>query len=762
MSNLCELRDTCDASVFHDENKSMDLYLKSENLWRKPLPRDGNSLFRAIAEHIYASQSLYPQVKMNYLKYISNHLDQFGTTDRIENILEDSAPINIYALSQLYRVKFRIYEEATDVNIISNDFTVSDRIISLSCMDEDHYDLVYPDFHRVNLAFVQSVFYHMLYKNVYQIDLPFSNKHFTLQSIRDPYFFKQDAFEFSHLERCFNILYYENVSLSLWKSGLCQNSSSLDLNLQFLKFNNYSLGDQVRVYSPNTENKPYYIGKIINLNVTPGMHEVLAPNRGTEIVDIGHLKPVCDENDIPDSSSVQKDISKSKSANIPSSNEFPIFIEDSKDLTNDMSSSFNTLSELSSNDCSKQVTISSRSSYVSNSAPIIEVNDWDRKTFSHQVPPGFEEEPDLVKNVKHLGDGGSTTSSDLYSQRDDNFNGSNAPKHKYGPQSAAVKQKFQAESSLKELDPLCGMKPFEQIYETAHSQIKKLQFKLNNSTCFLSPKFSIHPEGSDLPDDKFILQYFYNLGVQYQLMRSHGSSWKDVLPNSCPPLYHDSNYHASNQLVPLMFRDTAGIYFSQDMVVPNYFYDMTMMPFIQGYAPPLTYNLQGEPFMAHNYGKHFKEDLDPEKIQSSLKSEGFCVGDQTSFEKSNSLSKLQLEVEVPLTNTRSFDRLAVQPMQIINQKKPLDDPQNDPTSWPQPGGDKDEITWTNNDLVDNQKAAYSNVLKKGTQCKQPSYTAERTIYASNNSNSSVTKSSQSKRNYVNLNNVNLSTFPPHK
>ena len=756
MSNICVHGDTCDSSVYSDETRSVDFHLKSQNLWRKALPRDGNSLFSAIAEHVYLSQSLFPLVKLNYLKFLSNNLTQFG----FENQPEDNHPINIYALSQLYKVNFRIYEEATDVNIITYDASFKERIISLSWMGEDHYDLVYPYFSLINLAFVQSVFYHLLYKSVYQIDIPFSNRHFTLQSIRDPYFLKQDAFEFSHLERCFNLLYFENVSLNIWKSGLCQTVSSIDSSSQSIKFNSYSLGDQVRVYSPNTENKPFYLGKIIKLNVTPGMHEVLAPNRGTEIVDIGHLKLACEDNENLEFSSIQQDVCTSDSINISSRSEYPIDYDDSTVLTKDLSPSFKAPNDFSSDGNSKSITTPMRPSYVTNSDPIAELNNWDKKTFSHQVPPGFEVESDLVRNVQQLGNEDTSICSNLYNKQENNFTSSHAPKHKYGPQSAAVKQKYQDENCLKELDPLGGMKPFEQIYESAHSQIKKLQFKLNNSAEFLSPKFSIHPEGSDLPDDKFILQYFYNLGVQYQLMRSHGSSWKDVLPNSCPPLYHDTNYHSSNHLIPLMFRDTAGIYFSQDMVVPNYFYDMAMMPFIQGYAPPLTYNLQGEPFMVQNYGKHFKEDLDPDKFQSSIKSEGFCLAEQTSYEKSN--SKLKVEVEVPLTNARSFDKLTVQPMQIINQKKPLDDPQIDPTSWPQPGGDKVEITWTNNDMVDNPRAAYSNVLKKGTQCKQPSYTAERTIYASSNSNSSVTKNSQSRRSYNNLHNVNLNNSSPNK
>ena len=175
--------------------------------------------------------------------------------------------------------------------------------------------------------------------------------------------------------------------------------------------------------------------------------------------------------------------------------------------------------------------------------------------------------------------------------------------------------------------------------------IKKLQFKLNNSPEFLSPKFSIHPEGSDLPDDKFILQYFYNLGVQYQLMRSHGSSWKDVLPNSCPPLYHDNNYHTGNQMMPFMFRDTPGLYFSQDMVVPNYFYDMAMMPIIQGYGPPLTYNMQGEPFMVQNYGKHFKEESGSEKMLVPIKQDNIYVNEEQDQKSSNSLLKSKSEIE---------------------------------------------------------------------------------------------------------------------
>ena len=395
-----------------------------------------------------------------------------------------------------------------------------------------------------------------------------------------------------------------------------------------------------------------------------------------------------------------------------------------------------------------------KSTFLPTRSTLEEVKNLEIGSKSNQAPPGFEDEVN-VQEVQQLTENNCTKT--LNSSSIITIQG---PKHKYGPQSAVVKQKYQHDYNSKDLDSALVMKPFEQIYETAHSQIKKLQFKLNNSPEFLSPKFSIHPEGSDLPDDKFILQYFYNLGVQYQLMRSHGSSWKDVLPNSCPPLYHDNNYHTGNQMMPFMFRDTPGLYFSQDMVVPNYFYDMAMMPIIQGYGPPLTYNMQGEPFMVQNYGKHFKEESGSEKMLVPIKQDNIYVNEEQDQKSSNSLLKSKSEIEPSFSNPGGVDNFEALPFDLM--KKPLDDIQNDPTSWPQPGGDKNDISWLNNDIIENQKAAYSNALKKGTPNKQPSYTAERTIYASNSGCTSIAKSTLAKRNYSTSQNIHLNSYANRK
>ena len=112
------------------------------------------------------------------------------------------------------------------------------------------------------------------------------------------------------------------------------------------------------------------------------------------------------------------------------------------------------------------------------------------------------------------------------------------------------------------------------------------------------------------------------------------------------------------------------------------------------------------------------------------------------------------------SNPGGVDNFEALPFDLM--KKPLDDIQNDPTSWPQPGGDKNDISWLNNDIIENQKAAYSNALKKGTPNKQPSYTAERTIYASNSGCTSIAKSTLAKRNYSTSQNIHLNSYANRK
>lgn len=703
-----------------DDFQELDSFLDSHDLWRKTVPRDKYSLFRCISEHLYNSQNLYLRAQNHYFRFMSNstHSSNSPLTQSFFDKSNDIF-IDFGALSALFHLNFQIIQKDKPYSVSNLKF--SKKYLTIVQTEDDHFDLVYPRIFKQNLSFVQSLVYTILYKTVFQIDVPYSMKDFTLQSIRDTYFLKQDVYEFSHLERCLNSFYYENLIIRNWNYDT-QNTvlTSYD-NLSCIS---YAIGDVVKVFSPNTDNKPFYLAKIVKLNVTPGMHEVLAPNRGTELVDIGHLKPVLEQDDTYDNDSVLTHSATAKS----------IKFEDADVSAKSSAFRDGIPCEVNQSNFPVATSISTNGPTAkhSNNQNISNVSQPD---LINQVPPGFEEMSIIPTSSKLLTDSGSLAFSSLDIQQVDDV-AIKAPKHKYGPQSAAVKQKFTQEPKLDSKSSVSGLKPYEQVSENAHSQIKKLQFKLNSSSNFLSPKFSIHPEGSDLPEEKHILQYFYNLGVQYQLMRSHGSNWKDVLPNSCPPLYHDNNYHSSNPMIPILFRDSAGVYFSQDVLLPNYYYDMTMLPFIQGYLPSMPYGMQGEQMVLPNYGKNLKEEHELGKLNQlgefsspDLSSENEVSG------KSNLHFNNKTDNELYSSKSRNFEASNLQNIQIFNQKNPQDNPQSDPNSWPQPGGDKNvgNISWIHN-INDSQRPAYSNALKKGTSSKQHNYTAERTIYASSMTN----------------------------
>lgn len=796
-----------------DENYKMDLFLESRGLCRKVMPKDGACLFRAVAEKIYYTQNKHLLVRKHCIQHIKNNRDQYehsmgrNFTDYIKRMSGETAcggQLEMHVLANLYKLNFEIYRSQDEPEAVTH-VKNTDILISLIFADGEHYDLVHSKTEKESEAYAQSLLYGLLYKEVFQLDLLSHTREVSLQPFRERYFQKQDAYEMTHLEKCFSTQNYANIPLKHLKN--CKNEQVVSDKLSVPHVHEYLEGEEVKVYSPNTDNKPFYLAKITRLNVTPGMHEVVANNSGTELVGIAHLRPVHIEKE-EDASAIKpkEEVKKSRknsqndtktnSPSYPHSKYHPNANPDTTINKTTLSAhqsdqrqnnSAYELNKISPTHISTERPTSAKSPPSTNPIPVQETPPLDKIS---DVPAVIQpSQANIVKQIKPVAKQTNTTTDHKSGNIPSAYSHSQT-QHKYGPQAEHVKKTVQ---ETQVTPHPTHQKPFAQVTENAHAQIKKLQGKLNSSPAYANPKFSIHPDATDLPEEKFILQYFYNLGVQYQLMRSYGSTWKDTLQNACPPRYYcpattSTQQQSPSPVIPMLFQDRPGLYIGQEMMVPPYFYgDVPLMPFMQ-YMPSLPYGLQSEPFFVSNYGKHLKEeDQDLNKLgqihggdlhsnmQTNYITGGHVQQPLASIEQpelplpSRTVPLIKNKLEeadsyIPIMNrTPNFDPQKSSSVEINNQpnivQKPPDDPQTDPKSWPQPGGsDKsggsfNEKTWTSE--ADNNAQRYSSALKRGAQNRPTAnYTPDRTIYSSGNANQVGTKGAPPKRANNNTYNVN--------
>ncbi|XP_029903867.1 OTU domain-containing protein 4-like [Myripristis murdjan] len=156
----------------------MDEYLASRALFRKTMARDASSLFRAVSEQLYHSQSYHQKIRQDCANFMIANRCKFepfveGSFDKYLERLEDPkemvGQLEIKALSLLYRLRFVIYlYPGQPPNVITEDgFT--DKVM-LCCSNTGHYDIVYPRSYLTSAAICQSILYELLYTRVFGVD----------------------------------------------------------------------------------------------------------------------------------------------------------------------------------------------------------------------------------------------------------------------------------------------------------------------------------------------------------------------------------------------------------------------------------------------------------------------------------------------------------------------------------------------------------------------------------------------------------------
>uniref|UniRef100_A0A3Q4BS80 UDP-N-acetylglucosamine transferase subunit ALG13 n=1 Tax=Mola mola TaxID=94237 RepID=A0A3Q4BS80_MOLML len=157
---------------------NMDEYLSSLGLYRKMVARDASSLFRAVSEQLYYSQNYHQRIRQdcanfmranrcNFEPFVEGSFEKY--LERLEDPKETVGQVEIKALSQLYRRCFLIYRyPGKPATVISEDDFV-DKVM-LCCSINGHYDIVYPRNYPISAALCQSVLYELLYTQVFGVE----------------------------------------------------------------------------------------------------------------------------------------------------------------------------------------------------------------------------------------------------------------------------------------------------------------------------------------------------------------------------------------------------------------------------------------------------------------------------------------------------------------------------------------------------------------------------------------------------------------
>ncbi|XP_029910048.1 putative bifunctional UDP-N-acetylglucosamine transferase and deubiquitinase ALG13 isoform X2 [Myripristis murdjan] len=157
---------------------NMDEYLASLALYRKMVARDASSLFRAVSEQLYHSQSYHQKIRQDCANYMRANRCKFepfveGSFDkyleRLEDPKETVGQVEIKALSLLYRRCFVIYRYPGKPATVITEDEFTDKVM-LCCSNNGHYDIVYPRSYPASAALCQSILYELLYTRVFGVD----------------------------------------------------------------------------------------------------------------------------------------------------------------------------------------------------------------------------------------------------------------------------------------------------------------------------------------------------------------------------------------------------------------------------------------------------------------------------------------------------------------------------------------------------------------------------------------------------------------
>ncbi|KAL6078209.1 positive regulation of DNA demethylation [Balamuthia mandrillaris] len=163
-----------------EEDLMLDSFLQSKGLVRKHTPKDGACLFRAVAEHIYHTQSMHAKVRKQCVEFLEGHHKDF-----VDFVCTSNMPykqylahmrqpntwggeIELKALARAFDCAFHIYQQSQEKPVVIQGDDGEQRtpkmLYSLSFSHNNHYDVVYTKEELERLTFCQGLVYEMVDK----------------------------------------------------------------------------------------------------------------------------------------------------------------------------------------------------------------------------------------------------------------------------------------------------------------------------------------------------------------------------------------------------------------------------------------------------------------------------------------------------------------------------------------------------------------------------------------------------------------------
>uniref|UniRef100_A0A4W6DM30 ubiquitinyl hydrolase 1 n=1 Tax=Lates calcarifer TaxID=8187 RepID=A0A4W6DM30_LATCA len=145
---------------------NMDEYLSSLRLYRKMVARDASSLFRAVSEQLYYSQNYHQRIRQDCANFMRANRCNFEPVSSTHTPVH-TCPVPVLSCPHLRC--FLIYRyPGKPATVISEDDYV-DKVM-LCCSINGHYDIVYQRSYPASAALCQSLLYELLYTQVFGVE----------------------------------------------------------------------------------------------------------------------------------------------------------------------------------------------------------------------------------------------------------------------------------------------------------------------------------------------------------------------------------------------------------------------------------------------------------------------------------------------------------------------------------------------------------------------------------------------------------------
>ena len=241
---------------------SLAEHLRSNQLWKKPVAKDGSCLFRAVAEQVGLCQESHIEVRHRCADYIAEHKAQFkefltnspeAYADELKDTRVWGGEVELAALSKLYSRSIVVYmeskgkvEEKMFYCSAERGCKTADELtnpIMLAYLDGNHYDIVWSMEHKEATILCQTIVLETINRAMFEVEGGGDTMY-------DP-----------------DTSTYHNFPLEIYqsqKTTMEACSHEVAVTMQFEE------GDDCEV-SVDSE---VLLAKILQLNVSPGKHKV--------------------------------------------------------------------------------------------------------------------------------------------------------------------------------------------------------------------------------------------------------------------------------------------------------------------------------------------------------------------------------------------------------------------------------------------------------------------------------------------------------